>query len=167
MQIIKPNLLASGIFAPDKDCSFALLKEFFVKNQPEAMTTKRVYDMLNQDLNNMLSPLQQQSDRLTERFDNVKKERLCDRNQMRELISHVSRLNQSVKHIIDTERSEKIMLADLDALKNETITTQNYLTEKVNMHNNRMVEFEVRVKRLENNVFVKFEKMNEENARLF
>ena len=56
------------------------------------------------------------------------------------------------------------MLADLDALKNEVITTSNHLTDKVNTHNNRMVEFEVRVKRLENHVFINFEKMNEENA---
>ena len=56
-----------------------------------------------------------------------------------------SRLNESVKAIIQMDKSEKMMWVDLDALKNETLNAQKYLGDKIELYFNRMFEFELRV----------------------
>ena len=50
------------------------------------------------------------------------------------------------------------MWADLDALKQETLTAQKYLGDKINVNFNRMVEFEIRIGRLEDHFSVNFDK---------
>ena len=83
------------------------------------------------------------------------------------MVSNFSRLNESVKNIITMDRREKIMWGDLDAIKQEYLNMEKHLTDKVNIHYNRMIEFEVRVARLEDHFSENFDKMSTLHDKLF
>ena len=164
--IEKPNFLGNEIMSPGKNCAFAFIKEFFVKHEAEEVSTRRVFDLLAEDCDNMMKSVRSQTERNSEEIRDLSLGQQGKNVDYREMVSKFSRLNESVKAIIQMDKREKIMWADLHAVKHETLTAQKYLGDKLNIHNNRMVEFEVRVARLENHCFVNFEKMTKQNDQL-
>ena len=84
----------------------------------------------------------------------------------REMVSRLSRLNETVKNIVAMDRREKIMWADLDALKQEYMNLDKHLNDKVNVHMNRMVEFEVRVSRLEAHFSDNFDRITKNQEKV-
>ena len=80
-----------------------------------------------------------------------------DKALVTDMVQRFARLNNEINNIIATERKVRVKYADLDALKQEYLTSQQYLVDKLNLQASRLLEFEVRTTRLEEHCFHKAE----------
>ena len=127
------------------------------------MSSQLVTDLLAEDCSNMMANVKSQTEQNTERIENLTTSMVNKDSEFREIVHLVTRLNENVKALIGQDRQEKIMWVDLDTLKQETLNAQKYLGDKINLNFNRMVEFELRLRRLENHFSVNFEKLTKQH----
>lgn len=76
---------------------------------------------------------------------------------IQDMMQKFQRLSESTKNTIAADKRTKVSFKDFEAIKQEQLTTQGYMTDKINLLNARITEFDVRANRLEDHCFKKQE----------
>ena len=139
-----------------------MLKEFFVKHAGEKMTHENVSNMLSEDCNNMFMTVRNKTEKNYEAITRIRGAQVSDKNMINDMIARFARLSESIQHIIATNRRENVKWADLDALKQEYITMQDYLSDKIQMHDAAQLGMNLRVNKLEDFCFKGSDKIAKE-----
>ena len=117
------------------------------------MTHENVSNMLSEDCNNMFMTVRNKTEKNIEAITRIRGAQVSDKNLINDMIARFARLSESIQHIIATNRRENVKWADLDALKQEYITMQDYLSDRIQMHDDRSLQMKLRVDRLEDFCF--------------